>query len=261
MPSIWETAVPNRPDWRRYEKRLEAVRNARYNFDLEVDRDLSEADGWHLDHYDADLPSEPAGPPLPDTDARASFAIARDLIRHYAFPDPKLITGIFSPDAPVEGRPMLLRARFLVFTFWFGVRIGKVVDEVRDTDEGPVHVYGYDYATLEGHFERGQITFQVQKNEATGAVSFVIDAFSKPDRIRNPFYRIGFKLFGRRLQVRFSESACERMQRFVRQELEARAEGTATPDHDTVQPKPVEADPEAVDQMADSELEDAPGAA
>lgn len=257
MPSIWEAAVPHRPDWRVYEKRLEAVRTARYNFDLDMDRELSEADGWHLDHYDADLPPEPPGAPLPDSDARASFAIARDLVRHYAFPDPKLVTGIFSPDAPVEGRPMLLRARFLGFTFWFGVRVGREIDEVRETDEGRVSVYGYDYATLEGHFERGQITFEVQKNETTGAVSFVIDAFSKPDRIRNPFYRIGFKLFGRKLQIRFSESACERMQRFVAQELEARAKGIAAPDHETVEPASPATDSEAQEKIEDANLEDA----
>ncbi len=124
---------------------------------------------------------------------------------------------------------MLLRARFLGFTFWFGVRIGREIDEVRETDAGPVHVYGFDYATLEGHFERGQITFEVRKTEATGAVSFHIDAFSKPDRIRNPFYRIGFKLFGRRLQLRFAQTALERMQRFVREELQARATGRVAP--------------------------------
>ncbi|MGB3544420.1 DUF1990 family protein [Rubrivirga sp.] len=255
MPSIWETAVPDRPDWRRYQERLEAVRTARYNFDLDTDRELTESDGWHLDHYDADLPPEPPGPPLPDTDARASFAIARDLIRNYAFPDPKLVTGIFSPDEPVEGRPMLLRARFLAFTFWFGVRVGRVLEGAVEVEGDRVWRYGYDYATLEGHFERGQITFQVQKNERTGAVSFVIDAFSKPDRIRNPFYRIGFKLFGRKLQIQFSESACERMQRFVRQELEARAKGDHAPRHETVTPEPVSKDADARDQIDEVVLE------
>ena len=258
MPEVWRAAVPDRPDWRRYRERLEAVRTARYNFDLEVDRELSEADGWHRDHYDAELPPEPPGPPLPDDDARASFAVARELVRHYAFPDPRLVTGIFSPDEPVEGRPMLLRARFLVFTFWFGVRVGRVLEGAAETDAGRVWRYGYDYATLEGHFERGQITFQVQKNEQTGAVSFVLDAFSKPDRIRNPFYRVGFKLFGRRLQVRFSESACERMQRFVRQELEARAHGTAAPAHETVAPEPASSDPDAQAELEASALEDDP---
>lgn len=234
--AFWTRAVPRRPDWRPYQERLDAVRTAAYNFDLDQEHEYSEADGWHLDQHDAELPPEPPGPPLPASSPSASWAIACDLVRNYAFPDPTLITGIFSPDEPVEGRPMLLRARFLGFTFWFGVRIGREIDEVRETDHGPVHVYGYDYATLEGHFERGQITFEVRKAEATGAVSFHIDAFSKPDRIQNLLYRIGFKLFGRRLQLRFAHSALDRMQRFVREEMDARARGVQPPDHETVEP-------------------------
>jgi hypothetical protein len=242
--------VPRRPDWRDYGDRLDALREVRYNVELGETHEHSEADGWHLDTHEADLVPEPPGPPLPPEDARASWAVACDLLRSYAFPDPKLITGIFSPDDPLPGRPMLLRARFIGFTFWFGVRVGREIDEVRDTSTGPVHVYGYDYATLEGHFERGQITFEIRKEAATGHVRFHIDAFSKSDRIRNPFYRIGFKLFGRRLQLRFARSALERMQRFVKQELAARAEGSAPPLPDTVPP----ADPPAaaVEALSDT---------
>lgn len=226
--------VPGRPDWRRYRGRLDALREARYNLDLDRRHEYTEAAGWHLDQHEAELVPEPPGPPLPSSDARASWAVARQLVREYAFPDPRLVTGIFSPDDPLPGRPMLLRARFLLFTFWFGVRIGREVDEVREGDEGAVYAWGYDYATLEGHFEMGQITFEVRKEARTGRVLFHIDAFSKPDRIRNPFYRIGFKLFGRRLQLRFARTAAERMQRFVREELQARAAGRPPPSHDVV---------------------------
>lgn len=234
---FWARAVPDRPDWRRYESRLDAVREARYNFELDEEHEATEAAGWRLDHHEAELPPEPPGPPLPDSDARASFAVAAELVRQYAFPDPDLITGIFAPDAPLEGRPMLLRAKFLGFTFWFGVRVEDVTDGVRETDLGPVHVFGYSYATLEGHFERGRITFEVRKVEATGEVAFHIDAFSQPDRIRNPLYRIGFKLFGRRLQLKFARTAQERIQRFVREELEARARARPAPPHETVEPR------------------------
>lgn len=241
--------VPNRPDWREYRERLDALREARYNLDLDRRSDYTEAAGWRLDTHEAELVPEPPGPPLPPDDARASWAIACDLVRHYAFPDPKLITGIFSPDDPLPGRPMLLKARFLGFTFWFGVRIGDEIDAVRQTDAGTVHAYGFDYATLEGHFEMGQITFEVRKEERTGRVLFHIDAFSKADRIRNPFYRIGFKLFGRHLQLRFARSAMERMQRFVKEELEARATGDAAPVHATVEPERPNA--EAAKAMSD----------
>ena len=251
MPSdLASRYVPRRPDWQEYSARLDALREARYNFDLDETHDYTEANGWHLDTHEAELTPEPPGPPLPPDDARASWAIACGLLRAYAFPDPKLVTGIFAPGDPVAGRPMLLRARFLGFTFWFGVRIGREIDEIRDTEAGPVHAYGYDYATLEGHFERGKITFEVRKEIASGRVLFHIDAFSKPDRIRNPFYRIGFKLFGRHLQIRFAHSAMERMQRFVKQELEARAEGVEAPEPDT--PEPAVPPPDAVEAVTDT---------
>lgn len=235
MPSsLTSRAVPRRPDWRRYQERLDALRETRYNLDLDHTQDYTEAQGWHLDHHDAELTPEPPGPPLPPDDPRASWAVACGLMRDYAFPDPSLITGVFAPDDALAGRPMLLRARFLGFSFWFGVRIGHEIQEVRETDGGRVYVFGFDYATLEGHFEMGQITFEVCKAEATGAVTFHIDAFSKPDRIGNLFYRIGFKLFGRRLQLKFARTSIERMQRFVREELEARAHARPAPGHETV---------------------------
>lgn len=245
------TYVPRRPDWQDYRSRLDALREARYNFDLDASHEHSKAAGWHVDTHEAELVSEPPGPPLPPDDARASWAVACDLVRHYAFPDPKLLTGIFSPDDPLPGRPMLLRARFLGFTFWFGVRIGREIDEVRDTEAGRVHAYGFDYATLEGHFERGQITFEVRKEERTGRVLFHIDAYSKADKIRNPFYRIGFKLFGRHLQLRFARTAMERMQRFVKQELAARAQGVPAPEPDTVEP--AVPPPDVVEAVTDSD--------
>ena len=216
-----QRAVPRRPDWRRYRDRLDALRRSPFNLDLDAEHDP--ADGWHHDHHRGALPPEPPGPPLPPDAPAASFAVARELVRDYAFPDPRLVTGIFSPDEPLTGRPMLLRARFLGLTFWFGVRVGAETDGVRPTARGPASVYGFDYATLEGHFERGRITFEVRKAHATGAVDFHIDAVSQPDRIGNPLFRLGFRLFGRRLQLRFARTAIERMQRFVGEELAARA--------------------------------------
>ncbi|WP_412067799.1 DUF1990 family protein [Rubrivirga sp. IMCC43871] len=248
--SVLDRAGVDRPDWRRYQDRLKAVETAATNFELREDHDYTEADGWRLDHHVGELPAEPPGPPLAPEAPGASWAVARELVRGYAFPDPKLITGIFSPDAPISGRPMLLRARFLGFTFWFGVRLSDETDEVRQTDDGPVHVYGYSYATLEGHFERGRITFEVRKHARTGAVDFHIDAFSKPDRIRNPFYRIGFKLFGRRLQLKFAHTAIERMQRFVGEELAARAVGVPAPERETVEPR--RPDAEAAEHAGDT---------
>ena len=234
---------PRPPDWQDYADRLEAVREAPVNFEMDASHEVSETNGWNLDHHEIDLPWEAPGPPVPG----GSWETACELARSYAFPDPRLITGIFSPDEPLSGRPMLLRARFLGFTFWFGVRLTEEVDTTRETSDGPVRVWGFGYYTLEGHFERGQITFEVQKHEASGRVMFHIDAYSQPDRIRNPFYRIGFKLFGRRLQLRFARTALDRMQRLTAETLAARAAGAPDPTPDTTAPQPPT--PEAEAQM------------
>ncbi|RZK23681.1 MAG: DUF1990 family protein, partial [Hymenobacter sp.] len=146
------------------------------------------------------------------------FAAAQALLRRYTFPPPGLITGIFDPSVPLENRVMLLRARFLGFSFWFGVRVSGVTDEAaRPTPAGPERVWGYGYRTLEGHFERGQIDFAIHKNLATGAVQFGIHAVSQTGHIRNPFYWLGFKLFGRGLQRRFARESLARMRRLVSQ--------------------------------------------
>ena len=205
-----------------YQARLEALGKLALNVDLERREEFTAANGWHLDAYEADLPSEAPGEPL----ERGAFNAAQTVLREYRFPPPNLITGIFVPDTPLEQRVMLLKARFLIFTFYFGVRVNAVIDELRDGER----IWGYRYATLEGHFERGQIEFLIVKQLATGRVQFRISAFSKTGLIRNPFYKIGFALFGRRLQVRFSQESLKRMQRLVTEAMRTgQAVGSAPP--------------------------------
>ena len=207
-------------DWERYRDRIEALRDLPLTVDLTQRDSFTAETGWRVDHHAVGLPPEPPGEPLPPDAPGASWAAARRLVHDYAFPDPRLITGLFAPDGPVSGRPMLLRARFLGITFWFGVRVGDEIDETVETDDGPARDWGYSYATLPGHFERGEITFRVRKYAATGHVEFRIDAVSRTDRIANPFYRIGFAIFGRRLQVRFAETALARMQALTAEAVE-----------------------------------------
>ena len=206
-----------------YQARLAALEKLALNVDLERREEFTAANGWHLDAYEADLPSEAPGEPLEG----GPFRIAQSVLREYRFPPPDLITGIFVPDGPLERRVMLLKARFLIFTFYFGVRVNAVIDELREaTGE---RVWGYRYATLEGHFERGQIEFLIAKQLATGKVQFRISAFSKTGVIRNPLYRVGFALFGRRLQVRFSRDSLQRMQLLVAETLRTGQKVGSTP--------------------------------
>ena len=204
------------PAWERQRARLAAYAHTRVNYDYERAHGYTPATGWRLDDYATDLPAEAPGPPA----AAGSFAAAQDVLRRYAFPPPDLITGYFDPAQPLEQRVMVLRAHFLVFNFYFGVRVSDVVDEAaRPGPAGPERVWGYGYRTLEGHFERGQINFSVHKNLATGAVQFRIHAVSQRGQIRNPLYWVGFKVFGRLLQRRFSRQSLVRMRHLVAETL------------------------------------------
>jgi hypothetical protein len=220
-------------DLERFRSRLEALEQSKLNLDLERREEFTTANGWHLDQYEADLPNEAVGEPVEG----GSFEAACTVLREYRFPPPDLITGIFVPDTPLERRVMLLRARFLGFTFYFGVKVSGVTDEVRVTKSGKERLWGYRYATLEGHFERGQIEFLVAKHLETGVVKFRISAFSKTGVIRNPLYRLGFLLFGRGLQRRFARDSMKRMQQLVAAALRTHRPVGGTP---TIQPASLE---------------------
>jgi hypothetical protein len=209
--------LPAPPDtWRQYRDRLATYAHTQVNYDTEDQHAYTAASGWRLDDYVTDLPCEAPGPPAP----AGSFAAAQDIMRRYAFPPPDLITGYFDPSQPLGERVMVLRAQFLVFHFFFGVRIVDVVDEVAlPSRDGPERVWGYGYRTLQGHFERGQINFSVHKNLVTGAVQFRIHAMSQKGTIRNPFYWLGFKVFGRMLQRRFARQSLVRMRGLVAEAL------------------------------------------
>lgn len=199
------------PLWERYRDRLTAYTDAKANFDRSQVEAHQEQYGWKIDHYQIALPPEDPGPPSDD----GSFNLACEIVERYEFPDPGILTGIYIPDQPLENRVMLLKARFLFFTFWMGVRVGEILNETRTIDGQPVKIWGYSYYTLEGHFEMGEMTFAVWKHLDTGAVSFHIDAFSKSGRINNWFYRLGFLIFGRWLQVQFARRAIARVRQLV----------------------------------------------
>jgi len=195
----------------RVRRRLAEIANMEPTVDLTKRDSYSMAAGWNVDAREIHLPSEAPGAPAPD----GTFATACGILREYSFPPKRLIRGTFDHDHPLDNRAMLLNARFLWLRFELPVRVSRVIDERRETDAGPEQVWGYSYFTLAGHLERGEITFEIIKQVASGDVRFRIHSFSQTDHIPNMIYRWGFKLIGRRLQRRFAEKSLENMQLLV----------------------------------------------
>ena len=181
------------------------------NFDPAELADAGPHNGWHVDDYRRPLPSEPPGEPV----AGASFAIAQQLMRDYAFADPKIVRAVFDPAHALADRNMLLQARFGPLRFFAGCRVRAVVDEARTVEGRPVRVWGWSYGTLEGHLERGRMDFAVWKWLDDGTVEFRIHVVSQRARAGNPIVRLGFRLVGRREQQRFARRAGERMATLV----------------------------------------------
>ena len=202
----------------RFSKRVDALVDRPLNFDLEQHASFTTENGWRLDDDQIALPVEEPGPPQKN----GSWAIAKRMLKEYRFADPSIVTGIFQPDTPLEQRVMLLRGRAYGLTFWMGTRIGEVLDEHRHAsdNEEESYVWGYNYRTLEGHLERGQMEFTVIKWASSGQVVFRIRSYSQKGTIANPIIRLGFRLLGRRTQRRFVTNSLERMRLLVIDELE-----------------------------------------
>ena len=198
---------------------LAALADKSFNFDPDQAEHFTGENGWHVDDYAQPLPPEPPGPPAPG----GSFEIAQRLMRDYAFADPAIIRAIYAEDSPFERRDMLLVGRFWGLRFHLGVRVGGLVDEERATDGRPLRRWGWSYRTLQGHLEMGQMDYEVRKWLDRGEVDFRIHAVSRPAPIPNPVIRLGFRLFGRRVQRRFARRACQRMARLVAAEAGAGA--------------------------------------
>jgi uncharacterized protein (UPF0548 family) len=195
---------------------LDQLHDKPLNFDLGDGR-FGRGEGWLSDDYCQPLPPEPPGPPVPG----GSWEVARGLMRDYEFADPSIVRAVYHPDRPLDQRDMLLEARFYGLRFRFGVRVGGVVDETREVDGRRVRVWGWNYRTLQGHLEMGQMDYEVWKWLDTGDVEFHTCRFSRRAKVANPVVRLGLRLFGRRQQVRFARRACERMAALTRAGLRA----------------------------------------
>jgi hypothetical protein len=190
---------------------LDEAHHAQLNFDASELLEASTADGWHVDDYCQPLPAEPPGPPVPG----GPWTVTCRLMRDYEFADPKIVRAVYHSDTPLEDRTMLLEARFYGLRFHLAVRVGGVTDTVTTVDARPVQVWGWSYRTLQGHLEMGQMDYQAWKWLDTGTVEFRIHVVSRAARIPNPLIRLGFALFGRRMQKKFARRALGRMHALV----------------------------------------------
>lgn len=184
---------------------LASLRHASVNY---TPGEISRAN-WHFDTQRTPLPSERPGPPADS----GTWAIACSLVQQYEFCVPELVRAVYDPADALLGRTMLLQTRFYGLHFYCGVRITTVIDET--TAEGD-RVWGWAYETLQGHLERGRITYEVVKQQETGRVEFVINSYSQAARTLGPVLRLGWRLFGRRTQLRFYRDCGARLTRLVK---------------------------------------------
>ena len=202
----------------RTRRALDALHARMLNYDPSQHERLGSDAGWKREERCQPLPPEPPGPPVPG----GSWEIARELMADYEFADPSMVRAVYYPGDPLEGRDMLLVVRFLFLRFHVGVRVGGVVDETRRVDGRDVRLWGWNYRTLRGHFEMGQIDYEVWKWQDTGDVEFRVRGYWRPGSWRNPFVAIGFRVFGPRRRERFYEAASRRMVELTTARLKGR---------------------------------------
>jgi len=182
--------------------------------------------GWHIDDYGQPLPAERPGEPV----CGASFEIARRLMRDYAFADPAIVRAVFDPASDLANRNMLLEVRFGPLRCLLGCRIGAIVDEIARSTGGTSASGAGVTARLPVTSSVGRWSSQSGSGSTTddGTVEFRIHVVSRRAQAGNPLVRLGYRLVGRRQQVRFARRACERMGERVELEL-AGARSAAVP--------------------------------
>lgn len=197
---------------------LREYRRAPLNFEPSLEEVYLRTDEWFEDHHLQLLPAERPGPPEPD----GSFAVAQSLVDGYMFAEPRFVVAAWDDQDPFVGRTMALEGRFYGLRFPMGLRIGGITDVTEEVDGRTVTRWGWNYRTLVGHLERGQMDFTVWKWHDSGAVEFRIDAYSAKGLVRNPIIRLGLALFGRWMQQRYGRAAKKRIRRQVEEQLHPR---------------------------------------
>lgn len=210
----------------RMARRLQRLSSLAVNFDPSRLDEHGLQDGWHRDDLIEPLPHEGPGEPI----EHASWQVARRLMDSYQLADPRVVRAFYRPGTPLAGRDMLLRIRFGALRLHVGVRVGEVYDEVRKVDGRQARVFGWFYRTLEGHFEEGQMNYELWKWMDSGEVVFRLHAVSRPARSGPLLTRIGFALLGRAHQLRFYRDICRRARLLTKAQLTT--EATTVLDHE-----------------------------
>ena len=221
---------------------LDALHARTVNYDAVHPERLTAAAGWRHETRCQALPGEAPGPPEPG----GSWEIARELMCDYEFADPAMVCAVYHHDVPLEGRDMLLVVRFLFLRFRVGVRVGGVFDEKRTVDGREVRVWGWNYRTLRGHFEMGQMNYELWKWLDSGDVEFRTHGVWRAGGTLNPFVLLGFRVFGPHQRERFYAAACRRMVALTSARLQRARKDPVPRAADTIQVKPMSQAPTTV---------------
>jgi uncharacterized protein (UPF0548 family) len=175
-----------------------------------------DASRWRVDEMIEPLPHEKPGAPEPG----GSWKVARRMMDAYQLADPRIVDGLYAPDAPLSGRDMLLRIHYGPLRFKVGVRIGEVDEDTTELDGRPLLRYGWSYRTLQGHFEEGEMRYELRKWLDTGDVEFRLHGVSRAARTGPLVLRLGFRLVGRNQQLHFYREVCRRVKRLTEAQME-----------------------------------------
>lgn len=187
-------------------------------FNLEPGFTLPPADRsrWREDDLIEPLPHEAPGDPEPS----GSWEVAKRMMDDYQLADPRIVDGVFDPASPLAGRNILLKIHYGPLLFRVGARVGDPVEETVELDGRPLLRYGWSYRTLQGHFEEGEMRYELRKWPDTGDVEFRVHGVSRAARSGPLISRLGFRLVGRAQQLRFYRQVCRRAKRLTEAQLE-----------------------------------------
>ncbi|WP_051766368.1 DUF1990 family protein [Saccharothrix syringae] len=158
---------------------------------------------WTFDVHRRSLGREAAGPP----EEGGLWWRARAVVADYGFTPPELVRAYYERGSDLLGRDILLEARLPGLRFLMGVR----VTAVRDESDADRTLWGWGYETLEGHLERGRVDYELVKDHRSGEVEFVARSYSQLHPRAPWWMRFGWRLVGRRAQLRFYRRAGQRL--------------------------------------------------